>query len=262
MTISWRLAVFAASFAVSAAASADPVHIIGGQASGCIAGAIELPAEGPGYSTIRASRSSFWGHPAVVGAVETLAVQAHDAGLPALFVGDLSRPGGGPIPGGHASHQLGLDADIYLDVTAKPRLDASGRDQLEPLSLVRPDQRDIDPARWMPGVTTLIRLATQLPGVDRVLVNAAIKQQMCRVATGDRAWLRLVRPWYGHAAHMHIHFRCPADQPDCRDGAPPPPPGDGCDALGWWFTRLDEPPAPAQSTPPPPLPAACHSIVR
>ena len=246
------------------AASADPVRIIGGQASGCIAGAVELPAEGPGFQTIRQSRSSFWGYPGTVGAVETLAAEASRAGLPPLYIGDLSRPGGGPIPGGHASHQLGLDADIYLDVTPKPALDAARRDDLEPPSLVRADQRDIDPAHWQPGVATVIRLATALPGVDRVLVNAAIKQQLCRTVAGDRGWLRLVRPWYGHASHMHIHFRCPADQPDCRDGAPPPPPGDGCDAMSWWFTRLDEPPAAASGPPPapPPLPAACRSIVR
>ena len=40
-----------------------PLHIIGGQASGCIAGAVRLPAEGPGFQTIHLSRSSFWGAP-------------------------------------------------------------------------------------------------------------------------------------------------------------------------------------------------------
>lgn len=255
-----RYAVFTAIL-WSTAASADPARIIGGQSAGCIAGAVELPADGPGFQTIRRSRSSFWGHPAVVGAVEELAAEASSAGLPPLYIGDLSRPGGGPIPGGHASHQLGLDADIYLDVTPKPALDAAGRNALEPRSLVRADQRDIDPAQWRPAVATLIHLATALPGVDRVLVNAAIKQQLCRTVSGDRAWLRLVRPWYGHASHMHVHFRCPAGQPDCRDGAPPPP-GDGCDAMGWWFSRLDEPPPVAAPSTPPALPAACIGIVR
>ena len=78
----------------------------------------------------------------------------------------------------------------------------------------------------------------------------------------DRGWLRLVRPWYGHNAHMHIHFRCPPNQPECHDQAPPPP-GDGCDAsLAWWFEQLDAPPKPvAPPRPPVPLPAACTAIL-
>jgi penicillin-insensitive murein endopeptidase len=97
--------------------------------------------------------------------------------------------------------------------------------------------------------------------VDRVLVNAAIKRQLCTSVQGDRTWLRLIRPWYDHSAHMHIHLRCPAGQPDCVD-TPPPPAGDGCDAtLQWWFDQLDVPPKPAApSRPPPPPPAACDAV--
>ena len=110
---------------------------------------------------------------------------------------------------------------------------------------------------------TLLRLAAGLPGVDRILVNPAIKQQLCRTAIGDRAWLRTIRPWYDHASHMHIHFRCPAGQSECLDQAPVPP-GDGCDAsLAWWFEQLDLPPRPpGPPRPPPRLPAACAAIMR
>ena len=124
--------------------------------------------------------------------------------------------------------------------------------------MVRPDGRDIDPAAWSPRVTTLLRMAAGLPEVDRILVNPAIKQQLCREVTGDRSWLHLIRPWYGHAAHMHIRFRCPADQSDCVQAAPPPP-GDGCDAtLQWWFDQLDAPAKPLGPYKPPPAPAAAR----
>jgi penicillin-insensitive murein endopeptidase len=127
--------------------------------------------------------------------------------------------------------------------------------------MVRADQRGVDTSRWSPDVVTLLRLAAGLPDVDRILVNAAIKQQLCQEVQGDRSWLRLIRPWYGHAAHMHIRFRCPADQPACEQ-APPPPPGDGCDAtLQWWFDRLDQPAAPGKPHHPPPLPAACEAVM-
>ncbi len=121
------------------------------------------------------------------------------------------------------------------------------RDSIELRSMVRPDGRDVDPVAWSPRVVTLLHMAAGLPEVDRILVNPAIKQQLCREVTGDRSWLHLIRPWYGHAAHMHIRFRCPAGQADCVQ-APPPPPGDGCDAtLQWWFDQLNAPPRVAEA---------------
>jgi len=242
-----------------------PVRIVGGPGPGCIAGAQRLPDAAPGLQTVRPGRSSFWGHPDVVAALLLLGQRARAAGLPDLYMNDISNPRGGPMPGGHASHQVGLDADVYLDI-AIPRvvLTADQRERMEPPGLVRPDQRGVDPRHWRPGHVTLLRLATELPGVDRVLVNAAIKKQLCtEVPAGQRAWLQRIRPWYAHAAHMHIRFRCPAGQPECADLRPLPP-GDGCDAsLQWWFDRLDQPPP--QPTPRPQgeprVPAACAAIM-
>jgi penicillin-insensitive murein endopeptidase len=241
------------------------LRIVGAGGMGCIQGAIRLPDAAPGLQTIRLGKSSFWGAPATIAALELLGRQAKAAGLPDLYIGDLSGPRGGPIPGGHMSHQMGLDADVYLDVTPHPPLSAAAREALEPPSLVRPDGRAVDPARWRPEHATLLRMATQLPGIDRVLVNAAIKQQLCDSVTGDRSWIRLIRPWWGHASHMHLNFRCPAGQPECPARPAPPPPGDGCDAsLQWWFDQLDHPARPeatARPPKPPALPAACRAIM-
>ncbi len=237
-------------------------RIVGGPGPGCIQGAIELPPEGPGYRTIRMSRSHFWGHPDTIAALQLLARQAQSAGIGDLYMNDISKPRGGPFPGVHASHMLGLDADVWLDIRPKPPMTPAQRDAVEVETLVRPDGRGVVPALWTPQHVTLLRLAATLPGVDRILVNAAIKQQLCRDATGDRTWLRRIRPWYGHASHMHIHFRCPANQPECVDAAPPPG-TEACDAsLQWWFDQLDQPPKPPGPPPPPPrLPAACAAIM-
>ncbi|GAC1339675.1 MAG: penicillin-insensitive murein endopeptidase [Acetobacteraceae bacterium] len=243
------------------AGAQDAPRIVGGPGGGCIAGAVELPAAGPGYETIRTSRSWFWGHPATIAALQLLGRRAQAAGLPTLYMNDISRPRGGPMPGIHASHMLGLDADVWLDVAPKPRLTASQRDAVEVQSLVTPDGRGVEASLWRPEHMTLLRLAADLPGVDRILVNPAIKQQLCRVATGDRSWLRMIRPWYGHSAHMHIHFRCPPGQGECRD-QPPPPAAEGCDAsLEWWFAQLDAPPKPPAPPRPVQLPAACTAIL-
>jgi penicillin-insensitive murein endopeptidase len=253
--------------AVAAAAQPNvpapgPLHIIGGPSTGgCIAGAVSLPPEGPGFQTIHLDRSAFWGAPQTIAHLEQLGREASDAGLPTLLIEDISRARGGPMPGGHVSHQIGLDADVGLDMRPRQPLTIAERASIEPRSVVRPDGRDIDPTVWSPRVMALLQMGAELPEVDRILVNPAIKRQLCREATEDRSWLHLIRPWYGHAAHMHIRFRCPADQADCVQ-APPPPPGDGCDGtLQWWFDQLNAPPKPAAPYQPPPPPAACGPIL-
>jgi penicillin-insensitive murein DD-endopeptidase len=255
------LAVLPAMAASPDTPAPGPLHIVGSQPAGCLVGAVRLPPEGPGFQTIHLARSSFWGAPSTITRIERLGGQVRAAGLGDLYIEDISRPRGGPLPGGHVSHQLGLDADVGLDARPKPMLTAAGREAVELPSLVRADLRGVDPARWTPGVVTLLHLAASLPEVDRILINPAIKRQLCMEVQGDRSWLRLMRPWYGHAAHMHIRFRCPADQHDCVQAAPPPP-GDGCDAtLQWWFDQLDVPPRPAAPYHPPPLPAACKAVM-
>jgi penicillin-insensitive murein DD-endopeptidase len=241
--------------------AAGPLRIIGLDNAGCIAGAVRLPEAGEGFQTIHLGRSSFWGAPVTIAGIEALGKQAHEAGLGDLYVEDIARPSGGPLPGGHVGHQLGLDADVGLDTTPKHALSATERETVELPSLVRADQRGVDTTRWTPGAVTLLRLAAGLPNVDRILVNPAIKKQLCDAVQGDRSWLRMIRPWYDHMAHMHIHFRCPPGQHDCVD-IPPQPAGDSCDAtLQWWFDQLNAPPQPAKPYHLPSLPAACKAVM-
>jgi penicillin-insensitive murein endopeptidase len=254
--------LFVALLALGAAPAPGPLHIVGGPAiGGCIAGAARLPADGPGFETIHLDRSSFWGAPQTITGVETLAASASAAGLPTLYVEDISKRLGGPLPGGHVAHQIGLDVDVGLDMRPRAPLSAAERETVELPSLVRADGRGVEASRWSESVVTLLHLAANLPGVDRILVNPAIKRQLCTDVTGDRSWLRLIRPWYGHAAHMHISFRCPADQSDCVPIAPPPA-GDGCDAtLQWWFDQMDVPAKPPVPHKPPLPPAACRAVL-
>ena len=146
-------AVWLAYFVAGAASSPDgpapgPLHIIGGQAAGCIAGAVRMPAAGPGFQTIHLDRSSFWGAPSTIARITKLGEQVHAAGLGDLYIEDISRPRGGPLPGGHVSHQLGLDVDVALDVQPKHALSAAERETIELPSMVRADQRGVDPVRW------------------------------------------------------------------------------------------------------------------
>ncbi len=248
-----------AQWAAASRPSAGPPRVIGGYSLGCVAGAQALAADGPGWQVVRLQRNRFWGHPALLGSLRDLAGRAQARGLPPLLIGDLGQPRGGPMPYGHASHQLGLDADIWLDVTPRGPLSAAAREDPRATSLVLPDETAVDPRHWRAEHAALIRLAAELPGVDRIFVNHAIKRELCRVHGGE-AWLRRVRPWRGHDAHMHIRLSCPPGQPDCH-GQAPVPPGDGCEGLDWWLSPDSRRRPPGPPGPPPRLPAACRAVL-
>jgi penicillin-insensitive murein DD-endopeptidase len=73
---------------------------------------------------------------------------------------------------------------------------------------------------------------------------------MCRNATGDRAWLRKIRPWAGHNTHFHVRLTCPAGAANCADQDPIPA-GDGCDEAQAWVNDILNPPPPDPSAPAP-----------
>src|SRR5262245_17274203 len=98
-------------------------------AKGCLAGGVALPEDGPTWQVMRLSRNRRWGHPHMIGLLEKLSRDAYaKAGWNGLLVGDISQPRGGPMLTGHASHQVGLDADIWLTPMPKRRFTAEQRE--------------------------------------------------------------------------------------------------------------------------------------
>ena len=209
---------------------------IGFYAHGCLAGAKALPVDGAAWQVMRLSRNRNWGHPALIAFLERFARRVPDInGWPGLLVGDISQPRGGPMLTGHASHQVGLDADIWLSPMPNRSLSREEREFMMSTNVVREDGLDVDRTKWTPAHLALIRAAAEQPEVERIFVNAAIKKAICRDARGDRSWLTKVRPMYGHNYHFHVRITCPKGDDACQ-GQDPVPPGDGCDAsLDWWF---------------------------
>src|SRR6267154_209861 len=170
--------------------AAMPTRVIGFYAKGCVAGAEALPINGETWQVMRLSRNRNWAHPDMVALLERLADKAHkDAGWPGILVGDMSQPRGGPMITGHASHQVGLDADIWLTPMPNRKLSRNEREEMSAVMMVRDDRLDTDPKVWTPTHLPVIRAAAQEPSVERIFVNAAIKKALCREATGDRGWL-------------------------------------------------------------------------
>lgn len=153
----------------------------GSYAKGCFSGGEGLPMDGPTWQVMRPSRNRRWGTPQLIDFVERLASQAPQVGWPGLLVGDMSQPRGGPMLTGHASHQLGLDADVWLTPMPDHKMSRAEREETSATDVVRTDRTDIDPDVWVPQHTALIRLTAKQPEVARIFVNAAIKKALCRV---------------------------------------------------------------------------------
>ncbi|MFQ3454214.1 penicillin-insensitive murein endopeptidase [Bradyrhizobium sp. UFLA01-814] len=257
-------------FARKVLPAALPTRSIGGYTKGCLAGAAQMPLNGDTWQVMRLSRNRYWGHPNMVALLKRLAANAHkDAGWPGILVGDIGQPRGGPALSGHASHQIGLDADIWLTPMPDRKLSREDREEMSAVMMVRDDRLDIDPRVFTPGHVLVIRDAAREPAVQRIFVNPAIKKALCREAKGDRGWLSKIRPWWGHDYHFHIRMRCPPGSPGC-EGQKPQAEGEGCKAsdLAFWFkdSVLHPKPPPKPPKPRPPMtlaqmPADCRTVL-
>ena len=223
---------------------------IGGYAKGCLAGGVELAETGPTWQAMRLSRNRNWGHPDLIDFVQVLSrVAAQQPGWTGLYVGDLSQPRGGPMLTGHRSHQIGLDADIWMRPANDLRLTRSDREAISSVSMWRSRGAFVN-EKWTPAHHAVLKAAAEDPRVARIFVFPGAKVQMCKDETGDRAYLRKIRPWWGHHYHFHVRLACPRGAASCVDQAAPPP-GDGCDDAQQWVTNILNPPPPDPDAPPP-----------
>lgn len=166
---------------------------VGSPSAGRLVRGVQLPARGPGFVTWDPITRKFpsrgwrrWGTDDTVRATMRVlrAYAKRHPGERPVVVGDLSRPRGGDFGAkygliGHASHQNGLDVDVYY-----PRRD--GR-----LTPVR-SAADVD------------RRAAQ------ELVDAFVAAGAVKVLTGPSLGLRgpagIVAPLAGHDNHLHVRF--------------------------------------------------------
>ena len=241
---------------------------IGFYSRGCLAGGQALPVNGEAWQVMRLSRNRNWGHPDLIAFLERFATRVPEInGWPGILLGDMAQPRGGPMITGHASHQIGLDADIWLTPMPDRKLSTAERENMSAVNMVQSDWLAVDASRWTPAHMALIKSAAQDKAVQRIFVNAAIKKSMCDSAGKDRAWLTKVRPFYGHNYHFHVRLVCPKGEDSCTDQDPVPT-GDGCDAsLDYWFSDAVLHPKPNPNYKPKPpltmaqLPKECHEVL-
>ncbi len=202
---------------------------------GCLAGGIAIPHDGPTWQAMRPSRNRRWGHPNMIRLLERLSIDAKKAGWNGLMIGDISQPRGGPMLTGHASHQVGLDADIWLRPMPDRRWSRQEREKTSAISVLKKGTVRVNNRIWTKAHEGLIKTAAQYRQVQRIFVHPGIKKKLCDTVNGDRRWLNKVRPYWGHHYHMHVRLRCQPGSPGCKSQQSTGS-GTGCDkSLAWWF---------------------------
>lgn len=248
-------------FAAQDNPSAQRPMAIGTYAKGCAAGNVELPQNGPTWQAMRLSRHRNFGQPVTIDFLKDLSAFAATQGWAGLYIGDIGNPRGGPMNSGHASHQMGLDVDIWQLPPRRLNLSASEREELSSIPVRSSDQRSVT-ANWTPAHRAIMRQAALDPRVDRIFVAAAVKVEMCRTATAaDTPWLQKIRPEAGHDTHFHVRLKCPRGSRHCQTQKPTVSDlskgGSGCDeTLAWWVSDayLNPKPVKPPKNPQPPKP--------
>jgi penicillin-insensitive murein endopeptidase len=222
----------------------------GSYSKGCVAGGVQLPETGPTWQAMRLSRNRNWGHPEAIDFIKKLSAKAaQQPGWAGLYVGDISQPRGGPMLTGHRSHQMGLDIDIWMLPPKRLNLTRAERESLSSISLRRANGAYTND-NWTRQHHEVIKAAAQDPRTARIFVFPGAKVRMCKEETGDRSYLRKIRPWYGHHYHFHVRLSCPRGAKNCQNQTPPPA-GDGCDDAQQWVNNILNPPPPDPDAPPP-----------
>lgn len=227
---------------------------IGFYSSGCLSGASTLPQDGTGFQVMRPSRNRFYGQPSTLQFIQNLGqtLAAFNSGI---LIGDISQPRGGPMATGHASHQIGLDVDVWYwthpEQNTRP-LTLEERENLPFVSMLAPNGL-VDPTLFTQEKILKLKIAATSPGVERIFVNPAIKTYLCAtIADADSAWLHTLRPWAGHEEHFHVRLACPKDSKLCVTQAAVAA-GNGCNEV---YPKLLE----MESTPQ--LPAQCDAVLK
>jgi murein endopeptidase len=144
--------------------------------------------------------------------------------LHVLAIGDLSAEGGGPITE-HRSHQSGRDVDIGLYYLERP--------DGYPASFVAADEDNLDSAATFTLIENLLASTNDDGGVQVIFLDYDIQgllyywaldagvserrlAKIFQYPHGRGMPAGLVRHEPNHDNHIHVRFKCPAEDTACR----------------------------------------------
>lgn len=199
----------------------DSSQIYGSYTSGCLTNAETLEIEGVGFAVVNPYRNRYHGHASLIRFIKNLGMWASSQKLGKIVVGDLAQPAGGPLTGAHRSHQIGLDADIRLQLLAPDKKihnknDFNSTDVVTCSTTKKGLQYKFRADKWPVSSTQLLQKIAQDENVERVFVSAGIKKYLCESFPDHPAWLKKIRPEWGHTGHLHVRLRCPNGLSQCE----------------------------------------------
>jgi len=173
--------------------------------------------QGTGF-VLSPSRSATWGSPATVAAVRKAMAcyrsrcpASRKAECPPVNLGDLSAKDGGHL-GNHLSHQSGRDVDLgYLVRPPQSRGYFDRQATASNLNLK---------AQW-----ALVGCLLDDPLVKFLFLSGTVAEALkahARKVPALRRYLRffqngVIQPDTEHLTHLHVRYRCPRNEPHCKD---------------------------------------------
>ena len=207
---------------------------IGYYSLGCLKGGKTFKGNEKGIVISQTRRGRFWGHSNLIDILTEIGEYTHKKYKRYIILGDLSLSRGGPTFGGHSSHQNGLDVDIWFKAPkSKPSFQWLQSTNMTTVFEGAQFNEDFS----TPQIAILKKLAED-ERVARIFVHSRIKEFLCqkKKTKFTSQGLSKIRPWYGHDDHLHLRLKCPKQDANCKVQDPPPK-GDGCDQLVWWFSE-------------------------
>ena len=207
MSLLWGFAASAQEWGQVTTPAPGPPQSIGFYTAGCLQGAPGPAARRAGLRSDPRQPQPYWGQPVTIDFVKRFSEQVRAAGQAPLYIGDIGQPRGGPAPSGHASHQTGLDVDIWFERQPGARRAPADRENPRPRSLVHPAGGGIvdtasPPATWRCCAgRDLAQCRSHFP--------TSRSSAACQPVTGNRAWLNKIVVWVGHDERFHVRMHCP-----------------------------------------------------
>lgn len=196
---------------------------------------VPLKRNAPGIQTMRPAMAKFYGHTELRDFIYKLGKQTINSGNGQLMIGDLSHKDGGELIG-HASHQNGLDVDIWFYRPKDTITDLANdqRDSSKFPHFLNPATNEFYPNMWNTKLDNVLKMAASDSRVAKIFVNAGVKRRLCRIFPGEK-FLSKIRPWYRHHEHFHVRLKCPENSPSCENQPEIKSLDCSGDNIDWWF---------------------------
>lgn len=190
---------------------------VGAPGRGSLSGGRAMPERGPGW-VHKGSRPYGTDESVLLLAWAITEVGLNYQGTAPLVIGDFSREGGGRVPP-HKSHQSGRDVDVGLY--------AADNEPVRGFKKLPLDAIDYEKT-WFLIERLLVTSELQYVFVDYTiqqgLYEAALDagwdedglQALFEYPRGAGTGSAVIRHVRGHADHLHVRFRCPRDDEECK----------------------------------------------